>query len=43
MKREELIRQLRCALALAISTREDVVEFEISEVGFSFDFNEIKS
>lgn len=38
MKRPELITQLRHALALATSPRVDVVEFEIGDTGFCFEF-----
>ena len=36
--RQELIGQLRHALNMAESSANSVVEFEIGEVGFSFDF-----
>lgn len=38
MERGELISQLRTALALAESPQNEVVEFEIGDTGFSFEF-----
>lgn len=40
MSREELIVQLRQALHLATSPSEEVVEFEIADVEFCFEFEE---
>lgn len=38
MKRAELIRQLRHALNLAENPKEEVVEFDIDETSFCFEF-----
>lgn len=38
MTRYQLIEQLRHALYLAESPNEEVVEFELNDTGFCFDF-----